>query len=108
MAYDNFRPWFVSLQITTEAYQALGFNTEGVDHYFYREAKLAAKQLTALETPEFQLSVLSENDPHLEGDSLKDLLMNLSSIPTFIESIHGAWKAGDATALTSFFDAGSA
>jgi len=104
---NTFQPWFIAITMLSLNLQKLGFDpTLGVDQHFFELAKEAQKNIIGLESPEFQLDLLST----LGGEDQEDFIVK--SIDQFDEmesSIHDlvdAWDIGDLEKLDELLNKG--
>lgn len=93
---NRFRPWFVSLLITSTEYAALGAKPQmGVDHYFEDRAKNDRKPGEGLETVEFQLQLFAKLTADQQREMLDQTLAEVSTLPQEYEEMIDAWKRGE-------------
>lgn len=93
---NRFRPWFVSLIITSTEYAALGAKPQmGVDHYFEERAKNDHKPGEGLETVEFQLQLFAKLTPDQQREMLDQTLAEISTLPQEYDEMIDAWKRGE-------------
>src|SRR5690554_1300265 len=96
--FQIFEPAFVSITMTVLEMQKLGF-AEGVDKYYFDQARRFDKNIDALETPEEQLQLLLEMTT-LDADQLIALtLADLKELPVQMDATVAAWRSGDAEQL---------
>jgi uncharacterized protein YbaP (TraB family) len=96
----RFRPWFVSLLITSKEYALLGATPElGVDKHFSARAESDGKPGEGLETDDFQLQMFTSLTNEQQRELLDQTLAELSTVPDEYEKMILAWKKGDLPAL---------
>ena len=92
---NRFRPWFVSLIITSTEYAALGARPDmGVDHHFETRAEHEGKPAEGLESVEFQLQLFSSLTSEQQKDMLEQTLTEISIISQEYDKMIAAWKNG--------------
>ena len=97
---NRFRPWFVSILMTTKEYAVLGATPDlGVDKHFGDRAKADGKPGEGLETPDFQLQMFSALTNRQQQEMLDQTLAELSTVANEYEKMIEAWKQGDLAAL---------
>lgn len=97
---NRFRPWFVSLVITSTEYAALGAKADqGVDSYFEARAKKDGKPAEGLETVEFQIQLFASLSDEQQRELLDQTLGEISSVAEEYEKLILAWKRGDLASL---------
>lgn len=98
--FENFKPWFFAMTLTTMKLQLLGFNSQyGLDFYFFMKAKQTGKQIMGLETPEYQLDLFDKMSSHNQELLVYQTLLELDIIEKEIDTILNAWSTGDAREL---------
>lgn len=97
---NRFRPWFVSLVITSTEYAALGAKAnQGVDSYFEARAKKDGKPAEGLETVEFQIQLFASLSDKQQRELLDQTLGEISNVAEEYEKLILAWKRGDLASL---------
>jgi uncharacterized protein len=97
---NRFRPWFVSLIITSSEYAALGARPDlGVDQHFESRAEHDGKPGEGLETVEFQLQLFSQLTNDQQKNMLEQTLAEVSLMSQEYEKMIKAWKDGRLDAL---------
>jgi len=97
---NRFRPWFVSLIITSTEYAALGARPDmGVDQHFESRAEHEGKSGEGLETVEFQLQLFSQLTNDQQKNMLEQTLAEVAAMPQEFEKMIKAWKDGQLDAL---------
>ncbi|MFM7605055.1 MAG: TraB/GumN family protein, partial [Prosthecobacter sp.] len=96
----RFRPWFVSLLMTSKEYALLGATPElGVDKHFSARAATDGKLGEGLETDDFQLQMFTSLTNEQQQELLDQTLAELSTVPDEYAKMILAWKKGDLPAL---------
>ena len=94
-ALNRYRPWYLSLIITSIEYSSLGAKPGiGVDQYFEERAKKDAKPGEGLESVELQLQLFAQLSGELQQNLLEQTLAEISTLPEEYEKMINAWKNG--------------
>jgi len=97
---DNLKPWAVALTITTLELGRLGFDpSRGVDRYFFEKAKVAGKEISALETIEYQMGLFNGMSDRDQERFLMQTLTELDVMESSLNELIKAWKRGDSRGL---------
>jgi uncharacterized protein YbaP (TraB family) len=92
---NRFRPWYLSLVITSTEYTALGAKSDiGVDQYFEARAKKDGKPGEGLETVEFQLQLFAKLTDAQQQNLLEQTLAEIHTLPQEYDKMITAWKNG--------------
>jgi len=95
------RPWALALTLTTMELMKLGYDQEhGIDKYFLGKAR-TGKKIVALESAEFQVSLLSGLSDEDQEAFLAYTIKDLNKMSESVESMGKAWTSGDSDALES-------
>lgn len=99
----NFRPWFLTLMLTSLQYRSLGYFPDyGVEQYIAREVPEGVNRL-ALETVEEQVGFLQ----HLDGEAfLAYTLANFEEGRQLAGALVDAWRCADKDALNALLTQG--
>ena len=100
-AFQQMKPWMVSITVQTLALQRMGFNPAlGIDKHFQDAATKAGKQLQPLETALEQLSFLDGLSPKTQDLMLRESVRERGHrAGREIKSIAAAWRIGDSAAV---------
>jgi uncharacterized protein YbaP (TraB family) len=97
---NQLEPWMVALTFLSLKLRQLGFDPEfGVDFYFHRKAKAEGKPIEALETPEYQISLLDSMPPSSQRALVLQTLEQADDIEKALDAIVLQWKTGDLAGL---------
>lgn len=104
---NAFQPWFIAVTMLSLKLQKLGFDAKlGVDQHFFTMAKEMHKNIIPLETPEYQLDLLST----LGGDDQEDFILQtfdqFEEMESGFTNLADAWKTGDLKALNELLNKG--
>jgi uncharacterized protein len=106
--FDRFKPAMAAMALEVLEMQQLGLKPEyGVDKHFFRRARKARKQIVALETVEFQLSLVTDFTKE-EGELLmKVTLEEIDTTKKELGEMLKAWKTGDGDTLEKLMNEAS-
>lgn len=94
-AYNNLRPWFVSLQIGMQLLAVAGYNPElGIDQHYLNKAQ-RKKEILELETFDEQMSILSSDPAEIQDLSLRASLQELDRTSSDLARLVAAWQRGN-------------
>jgi len=98
-AVERMQPWLVSNLLVLDAARRTGLSpTNGVDQDFLSRA--GAREVVALESVEFQMSLLSGMSDPLQEIALLDMLGHADDTEIYLRRLVEAWRTGDETALS--------
>jgi uncharacterized protein YbaP (TraB family) len=101
--FDPLRPWMVAVAVISAEIVKLGYNPEdGVDKYFFGKVKKDKKEIVALETVDFQLSMFTSLTKQEQDAMVRETLQEISNFKKDLQGIIDAWKTGDTQALDKF------
>lgn len=91
------RPWLAALTVTLSEMQRLGYDPLlGIDRHFLAQAKETGMRVEQLETPEFQINLLSGFDDEMQDLFLHYTLKDMAGTAEMIDELMAAWLEGDA------------
>jgi uncharacterized protein YbaP (TraB family) len=95
-AVEKFQPAMVALTIALVEMQKLGLDEKlGVDRHFHELARKAGKEIIGLETPDFQVDLLT-GFSKVEGEAmLKSTLKDVSTLKQKLGQLLKSWQTGD-------------
>ena len=94
------KPWLAAISVTAMETLRLGYKPEfGIDKHFLDQAERDGKPVSALETADFQIRLLSEFPEELQVLFLTHTLNDVTSIPDVVDELITAWKRGDAKTI---------
>jgi uncharacterized protein YbaP (TraB family) len=97
---DSFKPWVVALTLTTLKLQKLGYDPQhGVDRYLARKAQQAGKEISGLESFEFQIHLFDRLSPDEQEKLLLHTLRDFEVVEKEFARLVGAWVEGDTAVL---------
>ena len=102
--FHNFEPWFFTFSFLPLKLQQLGFEASyGVDQYFFGQAVVENKEIVALETLEYQISLFDNLSAEQQEDLLLQTLLELDTLETYFNNLITAWFNGDLAEFTALF-----
>ncbi len=104
---NAFQPWFIAVTMLSLNLQKLGFNAKlGIDQHFFTLAKESKKNIIPLETPEYQLDLLST----LGGDDQEAFVIQtmgqFDEMESGFRDLVAAWEMGDLDKLNELLNNG--
>lgn len=99
--FQMFQPAMVSITMTVLEMQKLGF-AEGVDKYYFDQARKLEKSIQSLETPDEQLQLLVSMIDVDPDEMIAVTLKDLETLPETLDETVAAWRRGDTDALDDF------
>jgi uncharacterized protein YbaP (TraB family) len=95
-AFDQFEPWFASLQMAAIVMQKLGMKPEtGVESILKDAAKKDGKSVGELETFEWQLRLFDSLPEDLQIAMLNDSIEGMADAETEMAKLLKTWSTGD-------------
>jgi len=92
---EMFKPSMITVMVFALESQRLGFTPEGVDVQLDRQARAAGKTVEGLETTDEQIAFVSTLGAGQESELILSTLRDLARIPTLLDDMIAAWRAGD-------------
>lgn len=104
-AFDRFEPWYAAIALATLPIVKGGFESaNGVEAVLDARAKALARSHTGLETAEYQLSLFDSLPPAVQRKYLREVIDDLPSIRTELDTIVTEWKQGHADRLAELMN----
>ena len=101
-AFSAMRPWMVALSLATLELMKAGYSpSQGLDVHLASRAAQDGKQIRALETADFQISLFTDMNARESESFLCYTLRDLRTIVPQLEEITAAWKHGDVETVSS-------
>ena len=94
-ALHPMKPPLVVLTLVSYELQKLGVTRNGVDHFYYTQAKADRKRTEGLETAEEQLGFLTVLGKGLADELIEHSLAELDRMGEIFTALLEAWKRGD-------------
>ena len=98
-AFRHYKPGAFLMFISLHEYTKLGFTDEGVETFFEPRATKDGKSISALETAEFQINLLTEMGEGFEDDFILYSIKDMEKIGEMAEDMVSAWREGSLQAL---------
>ncbi|MDR0874333.1 MAG: TraB/GumN family protein [Prevotellaceae bacterium] len=98
---DSLKPIMAILTITAVNVSKLGITADGVDKYFFDRAKKDKKRIQYLETPDYQIDLLSRIGDGMEDDFVMYSLNDLKTMGKDLNALISTWRKGSTTLITS-------
>jgi hypothetical protein len=100
--FQNTKPWFVALTVTSMELQKLGLSPEyGIDKYFLKKAE-NKKRIVELESIDYQVNLLSSFSDTEQELFLVSTLRDLDFLKREINTLLKSWNTGDTKTMESF------
>jgi uncharacterized protein len=100
--FQNTKPWFVALTVTSMELQKLGLDPEyGIDKYFLKKAE-NKKRIVELESIDYQVNLLSSFSDTEQELFLVSTLRDLDFLKREINTLLKSWNTGDTKPMESF------
>jgi hypothetical protein len=100
--FQNTKPWFVALTVTSMELQKLGLAPEyGIDKYFLKKAE-NKKRIVELESIDYQVNLLSSFSDTEQELFLVSTLRDLDFLKREINTLLKSWNTGDTKTMESF------
>jgi uncharacterized protein YbaP (TraB family) len=97
---ERMKPWYLALTASMTRVQAAGFDPKlGIDQHFMDKARATGKPILELESPRFQLDLLSGFSDELQALFIESTLEDLDQVEKKMAEIFELWTRGDAAAL---------
>jgi len=98
--FDMFEPWFFSISLMAMKIQQLGFDPSyGIDYHFFNKAKKEGKQISSLETIDFQISLFDELNIEDQEAMVKQTLDEIDLLEEELQKMIDLWNTGDTEQL---------
>ena len=99
---DIMKPWFLSMSIPLMYFVKQGYLTEtGVDYHFYQKASDDRKEISFLESCEFQLNALAGNSIQEQIKMLEITISDFDKQVNTMPKMINAWKKGDSNTINN-------
>ncbi len=99
-SFNKMKPWLMTMTLAVLELSNLGFKAEqGIDIHFYQKAVERSMPVWDLETPEFQINMLSEGTDEEHEKAMSEALDQLPKTRELLDKLTGGWKTGDPDAI---------
>ena len=100
--FMRFKPWFLSLTASVLVMTRAGYSPDnGIDKRFITRARAEKKPIGELESPEYQIDVLSSLNPKQDEENMRHTLEHIDEIGGEIDKIRNAYFTGDVDAMAA-------
>jgi uncharacterized protein len=96
---SRMKPWLFAVSVALLEFQKIGISAEGVDLHYHKLATREGKKIGHLETFEHHLDLITGLGAGRESEMVSKSLEDVAELPTVIEALLKAWKAGDLAKL---------
>lgn len=100
---NSLKPGMVMMMLTMQELTKAGVSEEGVDMHYHALGLKDNKQVLSLETPEFQIDLVTSMGEGIEDELVLYGLEDLSHMQELFDQLIGAWRAGDLAAIEALF-----
>jgi uncharacterized protein YbaP (TraB family) len=100
---NGFKPGMVLMMLTVQELTKIGISEEGVDLHYHARALKDKKAVKSLETPEFQIDLITSMGAGMEDELVLYGLEDLSQTNQLFDQLIAAWKTGNLAQLESLF-----
>lgn len=98
--FNMFKPWSLAMTLPVLEMKKIGYSEEhGLDNFLFRRASMKNKQIQALETGEFQISLFDDLTKQQQQNLLLHTIEELDSMQQLMGQMKSAWKNGEAKKL---------
>jgi uncharacterized protein len=97
--FDPFKPGFSIMMMSMLEVKKAGLSGEGVDAYFLTKARKERKQISYLETADFQLSLLANMGHGNEDNFINTSIRNNKGFAQKFKHVIASWRSGNDVAL---------
>ena len=98
--FDHLKPAIAAITLASLEMERLGFYPDyGIDQYFFERGQRDQKELLFLESPEFQVALLTSFSQEQNEIWVRTLLNEFSNTGKWLQTLLEAWHAGDASLL---------
>ena len=104
---NAFQPWFIAITMLSLHLQKIGFDPRlGVDMHFFERAKESQKNIIGLETPEYQLDLLSTLGGEDQENFIIQTIDQFDEMESGFQELVDAWEVGDLEKLNKLLNEG--
>jgi hypothetical protein len=100
---DNIKPGMVMMMLMMQELSKAGVSQEGVDMHYYALGLKDNKPVQSLETPEFQINLITTMGDGMEDELVRYGLEDLAHMKELFDQLIGAWRAGDLAEIEALF-----
>jgi uncharacterized protein YbaP (TraB family) len=100
---NHIKPGMVIIMLTMQELTRAGISQEGVDMHYHTRGIKDGKAMRWLETPEFQIDLITSLGDGMENDLVFYSLKDLGQLRTLFNQLIRAWQSGDLIAIEQLF-----
>jgi uncharacterized protein YbaP (TraB family) len=94
--YQQFKPWFVALNLVSTELGRMGFDPNlGIERFFFNRAGQDNRKFIYLETFAYQINLFAGLSKRKQETLLMQMLQELDIIETEFQDLLDSWKTGD-------------
>ncbi len=98
--FNMFKPWSLAMTLPVLEMKKIGYSEEhGLDNFLFRRASMKKKEIQALETGEFQISLFDDLTKQQQQNLLLHTIEELDLMQQLMGQMKSAWKNGEANKL---------
>jgi uncharacterized protein YbaP (TraB family) len=102
-ALERIKPSMVMMMLTLQELTKAGVSHEGVDMHYHARGLEDNKAVRTLETPEFQIELLTTLGDGMEDDLVRYGLEDLEHISELFDELIHAWRSGELDTIEELF-----
>lgn len=100
---NGMKPGMVVMMLTIQELTKAGVSQEGVDMHYHALGIKDNKPVQSLETPEFQIDLITSMGDGMEDELVLYGLEDLSHMKELFDELIGAWRSGDLAQIEELF-----
>ncbi|CAA6676363.1 MULTISPECIES: TraB/GumN family protein [unclassified Lentimonas] len=100
---NSLKPGMVMMMLTMQELTKAGVTEEGVDMHYHARGLKDGKSVDSLETPEFQIDLLTSMGEGIEDELVLYGLEDLSHMKELFNELIAAWRSGDLAQIEALF-----
>jgi uncharacterized protein YbaP (TraB family) len=100
---NSIKPGMVVMMLTMQELTKAGVSQEGVDMHYHARGLQDGKEMHSLETPEFQIDLITSMGEGMEDELVLYGLEDLSQMQALFAELIGAWREGDLARIEALF-----
>ncbi|MEM8868304.1 MAG: TraB/GumN family protein [Verrucomicrobiota bacterium] len=100
---NGIKPGVAVMMISVQELAKIGVTQEGVDFYYHKQGLADGKAIRSLESPEFQIGLITEMGEGTESEFVLYSLKDLDQMSELFDELIQAWRIGDTDTLRELF-----
>lgn len=101
--FAGLKPSMIAITLTIIELKKLGVTSEGVDQYFFQQAKQDGKMTLALESVQQQIHFLAQLGKGQEDQMILQTLDEIDTLPSLFPDMLKAWRQGNQKKMEELF-----